>query len=214
MTTPKPLTLIVAATGAPTLGIGRNGALPWRLKSELSYFARVTKRLPGGSANTASTAQNAVIMGRKTWFSIPPRFRPLPGRINVVLSRDAALDLGVPGGAGAGATTATSVDDALAKLVERGEAVGTVFVIGGAEVYKAALLHPLAQNVLLTRIDTEFEVDTIFPVQLTAEGSGWAKASWEALCKFVGEEVPKGVQKEEGVKFEYELWQKQKADDE
>jgi len=212
MAAPKPLTLIVAATGAPTLGIGRNGALPWRLKSELAYFARVTKRLPSSSttASTSSTAQNAVIMGRKTWLSIPTRFRPLPGRINVVLSRDPALDLGV---ADAAATTATSVDDALGKLAERGDAVGSVFVIGGAEVYKAALLHPLAQNVLLTRIDTEFEVDTIFPVQLAVEGSGWTKTGWETLCRFVGEEVPKGVQKEEGVEFEYELWQKQKTDE-
>ncbi|KAF3354106.1 hypothetical protein VdG1_00363 [Verticillium dahliae VDG1] len=74
------LTLIVAATR--TMGIGRSGTLPWTgLKREMAYFARVTKRLP---ASAPPTALNAVIMGRKTWESIPPRFRPLKGRLNVI----------------------------------------------------------------------------------------------------------------------------------
>ena len=183
---PPSLTLIVAAT-SPALGIGLNGKLPWRLKSELAYFARVTKR--GG--------RNAVIMGRKTWESIPARFRPLPERVNVVLSRDASLVLD-------GAITATSVDDALARL---GDDIGRVFVIGGAQIYAAALAHPAGQTVLLTRIDTPFEVDTYFPVRLDA--GGWRRESSEALCEFVGEQVPAGVQKEGDVEYEYELWRRE-----
>jgi dihydrofolate reductase len=194
-TSTKPLTLIVAAT-SPSLGIGRNGGLPWRLKSELAYFARVTKR------SGSPSARNAVIMGRKTWFSIPPRFRPLPDRINVVLSRDPALDLRNHGGDSV--VLAQSIEDALEKLHARGENVGRVFVIGGAEIYKAALEHPAAKTVLLTRIDTQFEVDTYFPQGL----EGWNKVDWEGLCKFAGEEVPKGLQKEGEVQFEYELWEK------
>ena len=74
------LTLIVAAT--LTNGIGQGARLPWRLPGEMAYFARVTTRAPEGSTN-------AVIMGRNTWESIPPKFRPLPGRANVVMSRSA-----------------------------------------------------------------------------------------------------------------------------
>ncbi|EEY22644.1 dihydrofolate reductase [Verticillium alfalfae VaMs.102] len=82
------LTLIVAATR--TMGIGRNGTLPWTgLKREMAYFARVTKR-PAG-LGPRPTALNAVIMGRKdVGGASPPRFRPLKGRLNVVISRSAA----------------------------------------------------------------------------------------------------------------------------
>lgn len=182
MPPPQSLTLIVAAT-SPALGIGLNGQLPWRLRSELAYFARVTKR--GG--------HNAVIMGRKTWASIPARFRPLPDRLNIVLTRDSSLKLD-------GAITATSIDDALARL----DGIGRVFIIGGAEVYGAALSHPRTRELLLTRIDTPFEVDTYFPKL----GADWKKESHAALSEFVGEDVPAGVQKEGEVEFEYELWRR------
>ena len=72
--------LIVAACGK-SLGIGLNGELPWRLKSEMKYFAETTSR------TIDSNKINAVIMGRKTWESIPLKFRPLKNRLNVVLSR-------------------------------------------------------------------------------------------------------------------------------
>lgn len=72
------LTLIVAATKSN--GIGQNGQLPWRLPKEMKYFARITSHAP-------ENAQNAVVMGRNTWESIPNKFRPLPNRLNVVISR-------------------------------------------------------------------------------------------------------------------------------
>lgn len=78
------LTLIVAAT--PSNAIGRNSSLPWRLSQEMAYFARMTK-------GEETHAKNAVIMGRKSWEGIPKKFRPLPGRINVVVSRQASFDL-------------------------------------------------------------------------------------------------------------------------
>ncbi len=84
------VTLIVAAT--TNNGIGQAGKLPWRLPREIQYFARVTTGEGG-----ALGRKNAVVMGRATWESIPRRFRPLPGRINFVVSRQAEYDLCVGG---------------------------------------------------------------------------------------------------------------------
>ena len=78
--------LIVAACGK-SLGIGLNGELPWKLKSEMKYFAETT------SKTKDIDKINAVIMGRKTWESIPLKFRPLKNRFNVILSRQANYSL-------------------------------------------------------------------------------------------------------------------------
>lgn len=78
------LTLIVAATASN--GIGHSSHLPWRLPLEMAYFARVT-------SNAAEGKKNAVVMGRKTWESIPPKYRPLKDRVNVVISRNQAYEL-------------------------------------------------------------------------------------------------------------------------
>lgn len=78
------LTIIVAATKSN--GIGFDSRLPWRLRKEIKYFAQVTSTAPSGQ-------QNAVIMGRNTWESIPQKFRPLPNRLNVVISRNLGYDL-------------------------------------------------------------------------------------------------------------------------
>ena len=92
-----------------------------------------------------------VIMGRKTWDSLPPRFRPLPGRRNLVLSRD-------PAWRGDGADTVTSLPAALAAA---GVAAAKVFVIGGAQL--CALALPQADEMVLTEIDAEFDGDVFFP---------------------------------------------------
>jgi len=73
------LTIIVAATKHD--GIGYNSTLPWRLPKEMKYFAQTTSAAPNGKVN-------AVIMGRNTWESIPKRHRPLPNRVNIVISRN------------------------------------------------------------------------------------------------------------------------------
>lgn len=78
------LTIIVAATVSN--GIGKNGTLPWHLPKDLKYFAQATSTAPEGM-------QNAVIMGRNTWESIPVKYRPLKGRLNVVVSRDSQYNL-------------------------------------------------------------------------------------------------------------------------
>ena len=130
---PKPVSLIVACTGEG--GIGKDGQLPWRLPGDMAYFKRVTT---GGSAADAGTGEklNAVVMGRKTWDSIPAKFRPLAGRVNVVLSRNPGA-LGLP----ADVLGATSLPDALSAVDDRAD-IDQCFIIGGAEVYREALKLP------------------------------------------------------------------------
>ena len=80
------INLIVAACGK-SLGIGNNGQLPWRLRKEMKHFASLT------STTKDPNLCNAVIMGRKTWESIPVKFRPLKNRLNVILSRQSGFEL-------------------------------------------------------------------------------------------------------------------------
>ncbi len=129
--------LVILAAVARNGVIGKDGALPWRLPEDLRHFRELTMGHP-------------VLMGRKTWDSLPSRVRPLPGRRNVVLTRQA-------GWQAEGAEVVSSLDDALARLA--GE--GRVFVIGGAELYAAAM--PLADALALTEIDREFDGDVYFP---------------------------------------------------
>ncbi|KAK6842629.1 dihydrofolate reductase [Apiospora arundinis] len=209
---PIELTLVVAATR--DMGIGRAGTLPWTgLRKEMAYFARVTKRLPL-DANTrykgATPAMNAVIMGRKTWDSIPPKFRPLKGRLNIVISRSHPDDGG-----------ATEVDlekepvkvnslaQALEYLKRTRPAAGTTatptkaFVIGGAQIYGASLALPEAKRVLLTSVMDDFECDTFFPLRLF--GRSGLK---EELDAWTGETVPEGLQEENGTRYEFQMWER------
>ncbi len=136
--------IIVAVDAAG--GIGKDGGIPWRLSPDMRYFKAVTL---GPGALT-----NAVIMGRRTWDSIPLRFRPLPGRLNIVLSRTPdALDL-PPGVRAAG-----SLDAALSLAAGHAQR----FVIGGGAVYAEALQRPDCRSLAVTRLAGDFECDTTFP---------------------------------------------------
>jgi len=188
------LTIIVAATNK--MGIGRNGTLPWTgLKKEMAYFARVTRRSEGG--------RNAVIMGRKTWESIPPQFRPLKGRNNIVVSRsDRELD--------GGHLRVRSIEGAL-DVAGMTKFQTKVFVIGGAVIYRSALEREETKRILLTRVLDPFDCDTFFPIELredgTAEG-GWARKSKEELDSWVGETVPECVQVENETRYVFEMWER------
>ena len=138
--------LVVAAD--KHLGIGIGGHMPWRLKGDLKYFQDVTTNAPEGKIN-------AVIMGRKTWDSLPEKHRPLKGRLNVVLSRG-QVDLPE------GVLLASSLDEAFMKLKNHPE-VGGVHVIGGANVFSQAIEHPDCEKIYLTEVSGEFEADTFFP---------------------------------------------------
>lgn len=117
--------------------IGRNGTVPWHLPEDMARFRELT-------------TGHTVVMGRRTWESLPDRFRPLPGRRNIVVTRNAAWSAD-------GAERAGSLEDALALAADAEH----VFVIGGAEIYAAALPH--ADELLLTEVDLEVEGDTFFP---------------------------------------------------
>ena len=216
---PSPsLTLILAAT--PSLGIGKGGGLPWpQLKKEMGYFARVTKRVASPPSQSGARRINAVLMGRKTWDSIPPKFRPLKDRLNIVVTRNpeqlrAQLIGKADDAAPEGPLVASGIVDALAQLQDSSALsasssveVDRVFVIGGASIYSAALELPQTERVLLTKIKEEFECDTFFPVKLE-DSPSWTQASRDSLEDFVGEQVVEGGVEEQGVKFEFCLFER------
>jgi dihydrofolate reductase len=146
---PKPVITLLAAVARNGV-IGIDNRLPWHLPADLKHFK-------------ALTLGHTVIMGRKTWESLPAKFRPLPGRRNIVVTRD-------PSYRAEGAVVAQSLPAAIA-------AAGNdeAFVIGGAELYAAAL--PLADRLQLTEIDAAFEGDTWFPA---IDPDHWRETSREA----------------------------------
>jgi len=124
--------------------IGHDNDLLWKLPEDMAFFKR-------------TTFGNPVIMGRKTWESIPPRFRPLAGRTNIVVTRQ-------PGWHADGAQVAHGFEEALEMALESISANPhglRAFVIGGAELYALALPH--ADELVLTEIDKDFEGDARFP---------------------------------------------------
>jgi dihydrofolate reductase len=143
--------LIVAVD--QNMGIGKNGTLPWYLPEDMKYFSKTTKHtdVPG--------LQNAVIMGRRTWESIPAKFKPLPERINVVLSSNPDLELPDD------VLHFGSLDEALTAL-STSPKIDEIFVIGGAKLYEEAVLHPELERIYLTRIEEIFDCDTFFPDQI------------------------------------------------
>lgn len=155
---------------------------------------------------------NAVVMGRKTWESIPPKFRPLKGRLNVVISRSFGSCPEEPTSVDTEPVKASSLEQAIAYLQQRRQgSVGRVFVIGGGQIYAAALEMKEAKRVLLTKVMSDFECDTFFSLKLDDEGqnsSGWVKRSKEELDSWTGEVVPEGVQVENDTSYEFQMWER------
>ncbi|MEZ4443371.1 MAG: dihydrofolate reductase [Polyangiaceae bacterium] len=139
--------IVVAADEAG--GIGKEGEIPWHLPGDLAFLKRitVTPREEG--------KRNAVIMGRKTWETIPPRFQPLPRRLNAVVTRQD--DYAAPDGV----VVAQSLEGALEAVAAR--AVDRIFVLGGGEIYRLALEMPQCDTVYLTRVEGKFPADARFP---------------------------------------------------
>ena len=144
--------------------IGKCGKLPWHLPEDLQHFKKLTLGHP-------------ILMGRRTWESLG---KPLPGRENIVISRQAGFEA-------PGASVARSVEGAIALCV--GEPV--VFVIGGADLYAATL--PLADGLVLTELDRDYDGDTRFP--------DWDRKAWRVSQK-------ETHTSREGVRFDFVLYER------
>ena len=134
--------------------IGMNGVMPWHLPEDLAHLKR-------------TTLGATVIMGRKTWESIPPKFRPLPGRSNIVISRQ--IDF-LAGQVGIGLQAALSLEAALDMASQKTD----VWIIGGSQIYAQAL--PLANKIVMTEIDADFAGDAFAP----ALDATWIETKREA----------------------------------
>ncbi len=148
------LTLIAAVARNGVIGL--DNRLPWHLPADLKHFR-------------ALTMGRTVIMGRKTWESLPDKFRPLPGRQNIVVTRNASYHA-------EGAVVVTSLPAAVA-AAQSDEA----FVIGGAELYTSALA--LADRLQLTEIDADYAGDTWFPPR---DPGAWRETARETHCDETG----------------------------
>jgi dihydrofolate reductase len=144
--------------------IGKDGKMPWHLPEDLAHFKRTTLGCP-------------VIMGRKTWDSVPPQFRPLPGRTNVVVTRqsDWHEDGALPAH---DMLEALSICEHISAILDNNPE--QVWIIGGAQIYEQAL--PLAKRVVVTEIDADFEGDAFAP----ALGIDWRETARESHTSKTG----------------------------
>ena len=148
--------LVLVVARARNGVIGRDGDLPWRLRSDLQRFKALTLGKP-------------CIMGRRTWDSLP--LKPLPGRLNLVLSRDESFEA-------RGAVVCTTLDEAveIARETAEEDGVGEVCVIGGVALFEKAL--PRAKRLYLTEVEAEPEGDVLFP---PFDETAWTEVSCEAV---------------------------------
>ncbi len=131
--------------------IGKNNDIPWSLPDDMKYFMQTTK-------------SHYVIMGRKNYDSLPEKFKPLPNRTNIVVTRQSTFSA-------RGCTVVHSVDDAVRLARTGGER--EAFIIGGAEIFKVSF--PMADRLYLTEIDGEVEGDVFFPA--------WDRSKWNEISR-------------------------------
>lgn len=129
---------MIAAMGQNRV-IGKDNDIPWHLPDDFQYFKKMTEG-------------HFVLMGRKNFESLPPKFKPLPNRPNVVITRNSGYEA-------AGTTVVNSLEAAIEEARKHQEP--EAFIIGGGEIYKLGLEY--ADTIYLTEINGDFEGDTIFP---------------------------------------------------
>uniref|UniRef100_A0A8R1XMC4 dihydrofolate reductase n=1 Tax=Onchocerca volvulus TaxID=6282 RepID=A0A8R1XMC4_ONCVO len=172
-----PMNIIVAMDSCG--GIGRNGDLPWRLPAELARFGKLT------TSTRDSNKKNAVIMGRKVWESIPPKFRPLKNRLNIVLSTsmEEVIDKNI--------IVARSFESAVT-LLQNMENIETIWNIGGRAVYELGLSSPLLHQLYITRVEGDFQADVFFPEV--------------DYSRFIKSTESEEVHEENNIKYKYEVY--------
>ncbi|KAK4803235.1 hypothetical protein SAY86_001438 [Trapa natans] len=155
--------VVVAAT--QEMGIGKDGKLPWRLPADMKFFKELT------SGTSEPGKKNAVIMGRKTWESIPSEYRPLTGRLNVVLTRSGSFDIATA----ENVLICGSMPSALEMLASSpySLSIQSVFVIGGGEIYREALNAPQCDAIHITEINGSIQCDTFIPMVDTSLFHPW-----------------------------------------
>lgn len=147
-------------------GIGKAAGLPWpKLKGDLAHFKRVTSDAPAGQ-------RNAIIMGRRTWESTEVAGRPLPRRLNIVISRNMLI-------APEGVVAARSLDEALAAAAGTPD-IASTFVVGGAQIFREGLAHSELRSVYLTRVEGRFDCDTVIP---DLDAMGFVPTPWDGAVR-------------------------------
>lgn len=168
------LFIIVAAD--ENNGIGKDGRLPWHFKKEMKYFANTTTQ------TTAPDKENMVIMGRSSWESIDPKYRPLKNRHNIILTHQKKYQAD-------GAIVCNSITEALSKADENIEGI---FVIGGGKVFNEMIANPHLDGIYLTRIFHKYDCDT-FLSQIPPR--------FDRIDEL-------GTDKENGIEFDYLFYKK------
>lgn len=199
-----PVKLNLIAAVDQNMGIGWNNTLPWNIPSEFKYFLEMTTK-PHVSN---SRSQNAVIIGHRTWKSMDTvSSKPHPGALNVVLSRvNPPEPQAYPN-----TIVCASLDEAVKKLStdpKYESLIGTVWVLGGAEVYRAALNSRFFHRLYLSRIQAVYPCDVFFPEEFNEDL--FVRVSDD---KIGDDRVPRGVQKDEATGVEFEVYVYERRDE-
>lgn len=198
--------LIVAADEKD--GIGKDGKLPWRISADMNYFKQVTTFKP----DNAHQQDNIVLMGRKTWDSIPKKFRPLKERMNCVLTKSSpppeSLRL-----FSARLRNFTSIDNFISYAKNthiprpiacpdpvvylQNFAPPKIFIIGGESIYRQTLAHPdiNVEKIRLTRVFDDFDCNTFFPFS--------SETTKDYILDFYSE-----IFEDKGIQFQFQVWNK------
>lgn len=153
--------------------IGADGTMPWHVPEDLAYFRQVTRGSP-------------VVMGRRTWESLPEAFRPLPDRVNVVITGDEARARHI---LEQGALTASSLEEAVERAQPHAAETSTVWVMGGGAIYAEAIDKGLARVAAVTQVDLDIDGDTYAPTLDSAQWylvSATPEQGWEPSKSGIG----------------------------
>jgi len=184
--------LYLIAAACENMGIGYKNDLPWELRNEMAYFNRMTQTVE--NPGSGSELKNAVIMGRRTWDSIPEKFRPLRNRLNIVLT--SKPDFKHPN-----VLSYSGWNEAMKDLAtpEKSAQIEKVWVIGGNSTYKSAIESPDCHRIYLTRVLKNFECDVFFPE--------FDKSKFTLVND---PNVPQEIQEEDGIQYHFEIYEKLK----
>ena len=169
-------------------GIGKNNDLPWHLPNEYKHFVRTTKSVVNPEK------QNAVILGKNTWFSVPEKFRPLKGRLNVVISSTLKTE-DLPENVKLCRSLPDAVD--LLSSAPYNNTIEEIFIVGGASLYKEGMASELCKRIYITKIDGDFECDVFYP-----------EFDTEVYKEITLDNVSQEIQEEKGIKYTFHVYEK------